>query len=243
MSDSEDTSKVTKTLLNKSWVAISAGACLVAAAITLTDDPISPEEQGARDKIHALTYQMKDRTMEHAGNTSDNSRGWSGYNPDEGVQITVDLIRDYYDDDIAAMQALKFLHDENIMLHATSMETTGEGVRAVFYNNIAEDERILIVRKQEFLNPTRLNGDEDFPEALKTLIGDMQSGDVLQQDGAHVVFEDKFTKENSYVQRKFLPDIHDLDGVDILAIDGVKTTKVTSMNGAWVNPILDDPAP
>ncbi|PCI99461.1 MAG: hypothetical protein COB14_06165 [Alphaproteobacteria bacterium] len=71
----------------------------------------------------------------------------------------------------------------------------------------------------------------------------MQSGDVLQQDGTHIVFEDKFTKENSYVQRKFLPDIHDLDGVDILAIDGVKTTKVRSLNGAWVNPILYDPAP
>ncbi|PCI99462.1 MAG: hypothetical protein COB14_06170 [Alphaproteobacteria bacterium] len=63
------------------------------------------------------------------------------------MQVAVDLIRDYYDDDITAMQALKFLHDENIMLHATSMATTGEGVRAVFYNNIAEEERILIVRK------------------------------------------------------------------------------------------------
>ena len=38
-----------------------------AAAITLTENPVSPEEQGSCDEIHALTYQMKDRTMENAG--------------------------------------------------------------------------------------------------------------------------------------------------------------------------------
>ena len=227
--------------LNNKWTVAAAGLAVIGASLfsgsKMNEETPDPATQHIRDQIHELTYKIVDHTQDEAGATFPYKL--YGYQPESGAKAAIELIQKAYDDEQSALEALEFLHENDVVLHATSMGF-GEDIRAVFYNNSAEGDRVLVLRHQGEWDITHLNGSEPFPDELRQLIDDMRSGDVFNQNGAHIIFRNEFSKEEPFTDRKFFAGVFDVSTADpLLVLDGAENTEIDTWKPAWNNPLKD----
>ena len=149
----------------------------------------------------------------------------------------IDFLKDYYDTPEEVAEILNFIREKNIKIHATS---TGNYslVRAVLYNDPDADRRVLMVRKSELFNITKLNGEENYADAFKGLMTNMMEGDVLTQQGSHVIFENKYQAEEPFNDYRFYEGVFDLTSEHLPVVGGDPQINLFVRNGslAWVNP-------
>jgi hypothetical protein len=218
-------------VLNNPWKFAAAAAVggILYSGVFETQPTL--EEQTALDSIVESTVQLKARAVQECSPAN----AINPINPihDYRAERAVDRIKEYYDTPQEVAEVLKFFREQGVIIHSTSLGFKST-LQAVFYNNADENSRVLILGQGLFTS--------DYRDQLKPLIEGMMDKNLLEQNGTHVIFKNLLQAEDSFNDRRYLPDEFALTGKNIVVIEGNPVVSLDIAVGAWENPCPSTPS-
>ncbi|MCB1563339.1 MAG: hypothetical protein KDJ75_07180 [Alphaproteobacteria bacterium] len=162
-----DLSTAQKTL----WMSIP-----VLIALAAVSDKTSPEEQALKDQFAQAVVQA------NCGPTSPGSFA-RGFSRETGSQKALGILEKAYPEETERLEILKFLADNQVVLHANSAEE--DNVYAAFFNNPESGQRTLLVQAGAW-------DWTDTSEPLRDLIEKMKTDEAfLKTPGTSILFDNK----------------------------------------------------
>jgi hypothetical protein len=190
-----------ETKMKNSTKAVLAGALftgvigIVAVNSDISFSSATPTDTAAQDQIHRLSY-VFDSRAKVCGDTVFND-ALTGFSASGGARHAVEAIKDLYKTDRERADVLQALADKNVTLHATS--ASYDDVYAALFNDSVTKTHTLVVQ-------SGLWDWKNFNEPLKAMVEQIRTGDLLEKQGATVIFNNEYQKTEPFLDMRTLPD-------------------------------------